>query len=108
MSKLFLSSLLVLGSAGWVAAQEPPAAPPPQQSTPSGMSDSQVTSKVRQALMNDNTTQPVASNVKVSTKNGMVTLKGKVDNEADKDAVIAKARSIAGDTNVKDEISVAK
>jgi hyperosmotically inducible periplasmic protein len=106
MNKLFLSSLLIVGSAGWVAAQDPPPAPP--QSTPSGMSDSQVTSKVRQALMNDNSTQPVASNVKISTRNGMVTLKGKVDNQADKDAVIAKAKSIAGDANVKDDISVAK
>jgi hyperosmotically inducible periplasmic protein len=106
MNKLLISSLLVLGSAGWIAAQDPP--PPPQTQAPSPSTDSQMTSKVRHALMNDTTTQPVASNVRVSTKNGMVTLRGKVDSPADKDAVLAKAKSIAGDSNVKDEITVAK
>jgi osmotically-inducible protein OsmY len=106
MNKLLVTSLLVLGSAGWIVAQDPP--PPPQTQAPAASTDSQMTSKVRQALMNDTTTQPVASNVRVSTKNGMVTLRGKVDNAADKDAVIAKAKSIAGDSNVKDEITVAK
>ncbi len=115
--KLIIPSLMVLGTVGLVAAQQPPTSSPTAQSptaqTPptgsqAGQSDSQISTNLRQALMNDNSTQSMAHHVRVTTKNGTVTLKGKVDNQTDHDAIVAKAKSIAGDSNVKDELTVSK
>jgi osmotically-inducible protein OsmY len=47
-----------------------------------------------------------AHNVKVVTRNGMVTLKGPVRSEDEKKAVEAKASEIAGAGKVKSMISV--
>jgi hyperosmotically inducible protein len=110
MKKLMIQSLMMLGTVGFVAAQDPPTPPsqPPPTQSQAGMSDSQLTTNVRQALMNDSTTQSMAHNVRVTTRNGTVTLKGKIDNATDHDAIVAKAKSIAGDSNVKDELTVSK
>jgi hyperosmotically inducible protein len=109
MKTLLIQGLMVLSTVGLVAAQDPPTTPPaqtPPAGSQAGQSDSQVSTNVRQALMNDSTTQSVAQHVRVTTKNGMVTLKGKVDNATDHDAIMAKAKSIVGDSNVKDELTV--
>jgi len=44
--------------------------------------------------------------VKIVTQNGQVTVRGKVKTDADKEAVLAKAREVAG-TSVTDEVTVA-
>lgn len=111
MRKFVVNSTLMLAAAGFMAfaqAAPPSSASQEAQSSPAGksMTDSQMSTQVRQAIMNDNATQTVAHNVHVTTKNGMVTLKGKVDNQQEKDAVVAHAKQIAGDANVKDEITV--
>jgi hyperosmotically inducible protein len=107
MKTLLIQGLMVLSTVGFVAAQNPPTQTPPTGSQ-AGQNDSQISTNVRQALMSDSTTQSVAQHVRVTTKNGMVTLKGKVDNATDHDAIMAKAKSIAGDSNVKDELTVSK
>jgi len=56
--------------------------------------------------MNDSTLSSTAHNVKVTSHGGMVTLRGKVNTNEDKDAIIAKAKEVAGSTNVKDELTV--
>lgn len=109
MKKLMVKSVLVLGATGLMAfAQATPqsSTPPPQGTQTATTTDSQMSSQVRQAIMNDNVTQPAAHSVHVSTKNGMVTLKGKVSNAQEKDAIEAHAKQIAGDSNVKNEITV--
>ena len=108
MKTLILKTILAVGVAGaLVIAQTPP---PPEQPAAQGTmaTDSGMTSKVRQALNDDTTVGTAAHNIRVSTHNGMVTLRGKVDSAGEKDAAVAKAREIAGDANVKDEITVKK
>ncbi len=64
--------------------------------------------KVRQALTTDQNIGTAAQNVRVTSHNGMVTLKGKVSSEQEKDAIVSKARQVAGEGNVKDDITVSK
>ena len=47
-----------------------------------------------------------ATNVKVITANGLVTLRGPVKTQAEKEIVVRIARDVAGDANVVDEIEV--
>jgi osmotically-inducible protein OsmY len=56
--------------------------------------------------MEDKTLSSAAHNVKIVTQSGQVTVRGKVKTDADKEAVLAKAREVAG-TNVTDEVTVA-
>ncbi|HTS77522.1 MAG TPA: BON domain-containing protein [Bryobacteraceae bacterium] len=112
MKKLIIEGLLV-GAAGLMAfAQATTSRSTPAQTgqatTRGSMSDSQMSTQIRQAIMNDTQTQSVAHDIHVSSKNGMVTLKGKVQSEAEKDAAVSHAKQIAGDANVKDDITVAK
>jgi len=108
MRKLVLQSVLAIGASGVMlfAQSTPPAQPPAAQGTMS--TDSDLTSKVRQGLMDDTVVGTSAHKIRVSTRNGMVTLRGKVDSAREKDAAVAKAKQIAGDSNVTDEITVKK
>ena len=47
-----------------------------------------------------------ATNVKVVTLNGRVTLRGPVKSQAEKDDVLRIAREVAGDANVDDQIEI--
>ncbi len=101
----------ILGVSGLLLAAQTTPPTMPRQSKPSSQDsspagDSQLASKVRQALMNDSTLSSTAHNVKVTSHGGMVTLRGKVNTNEDKDAIIAKAKEVAGSTNVKDELTV--
>jgi hyperosmotically inducible periplasmic protein len=68
-------------------------------------SDVETTAKIRKSIMADKSLSTSAHNVKVITQNGQVTLRGKVKTDADKEAVLAKAREVAGG-EVKDEVTV--
>jgi hyperosmotically inducible periplasmic protein len=63
--------------------------------------------QIRRAITSDKTLSTYAHNIKVITKNGKVTLRGPVRDEAEKAAVEAKATSIAGAANVVSEVTVA-
>lgn len=119
MSKLILKSILALGATGLMAMAQQPASPTPDTQTPetqrpstrapkAASSDTQMTMKVRQAIMSDTALGADAHNVRVSTKNGTVTLRGKVGSQQDKDMIVQKAQEVAGASNVKDNLSVAK
>ena len=69
--------------------------------------DRETTKKIRSALMNDKSLSTYAHNIKIITTDGMVTLKGPVRSEDEKSAIEAKARQIAGDSNVTNNLSVA-
>jgi len=47
-----------------------------------------------------------ATNVKVITQNGRVTLRGPVKSQAEKDSIKAIARDVAGESNVEDLLEV--
>ncbi|GEM_PF-1961873 len=108
MKHFVLKSVLAFGAASLVLVAQTPQTSQPPSSTAQSTSDTQMAAKVRSALTTDTTTGTAAHNVKVTAHNGMVTLHGKVASESDKDAILSKAKSIAGDSNVKDEITVSK
>jgi osmotically-inducible protein OsmY len=57
--------------------------------------------------MKDKSLSTYAHNVKVITQNGMVTLKGPVKSEEEKQAVETKAAQVAGADKVTSQIQVA-
>jgi len=69
--------------------------------------DLELSQKIRKALVSGPTDYSVtAKNIKVISINGKVTLRGPVQSEAEKTAVASLARSVAGDTNVDDQLEV--
>ncbi len=69
--------------------------------------DRELTQKVRKAIMADKTLSTYAHNVKVISRDGMVTLKGPVRSDAEKSTVEAKAIEAAGAGKVTNELTVA-
>jgi hyperosmotically inducible periplasmic protein len=68
--------------------------------------DIALTARIRKALMDDKGLSMAARNIKIITQNGMVTLRGTVRSEAEKESVAAKAREIAGEAMVSDSVAV--
>jgi hyperosmotically inducible periplasmic protein len=69
--------------------------------------DRDLTQKIRQLVMADETYSTNAQNIKIISHNGMVTLKGPVNTAEEKRSIVAKAVSATGDANkVTDQISV--
>jgi len=60
------------------------------------VADRKITQQIRQDLMSDKSLSFTAKNVKVITVNGKVTLRGPVKSEAERTAVEATARRVAG------------
>jgi hyperosmotically inducible periplasmic protein len=68
--------------------------------------DRETTRQIRQALTKDKSISTYGHNVKVITQNGMVTLKGPVRSDEEKQSIEAKAKEIAGPDKVTDELEV--
>jgi osmotically-inducible protein OsmY len=68
--------------------------------------DLQITKDVRQKLMADGDLSMTAKNVKVITQEGIVTLKGAVKNDAERQTIVDKAKSIAAVKRVDDQLDV--
>ena len=68
--------------------------------------DRAITRKVRQSLIQDKTLSAYAHNVKIITRNGVVTLKGPVRSEDEKKSVEMKATEIVGGGNVTSNLDV--
>jgi hyperosmotically inducible protein len=69
-------------------------------------SDREVTRDIRRSLAQDKTLSSYAHNVKIISQNGMVTLKGPVRSEEEKNAIEAKAAEIAGKDKVTSKLEV--
>lgn len=69
-------------------------------------SDQGVTRDIRRAIMADKSLSTYAHNVKIITQNGLVTLKGPVKSDGEKQSVVAKAVAVAGADKVTDQLSV--
>lgn len=69
--------------------------------------DRELTQKIRKAIMADKSLSTYAHNVKVISRDGMVTLKGPVRSEAEKSTVEAMATEAAGAGKVTNELTVA-
>ncbi len=68
--------------------------------------DRQLTQQIRKALVKDKSLSTYGHNVKVISQNGMVTLKGPVKSEEEKQAIEAKAAQIAGADKVTNQLEV--
>jgi len=69
-------------------------------------SDREIAAQIRKSIMDSKDLSTYAHNVKVVSRNGMVTLKGPVRSEEEKKAVEAKAEEVAGSGKVKSMLSV--
>jgi hyperosmotically inducible periplasmic protein len=119
LSKLALGVALFCGAAA-IQAQDQPAKPdntkvnkrdrsktePTADQQKENKSDREVARSVRRAIVADKSLSTYAHNIKVIVQNGSVTLKGPVHSEEEKSAIEAKAAEVAGQHNVKSEISV--
>jgi hyperosmotically inducible protein len=74
-----------------------------QQSNQS--SDLAITRNIRRALIKDKALSVEAHNVTIITKDGKVTLKGRVQSGAEKQTVAAAANNVAGAGNVDDQLT---
>lgn len=68
--------------------------------------DRQLAQQIRRALVKDKSLSSNAHNVKVIAQDGIVTLKGPVNSESEKQTVEAKAAQIAGSDKVTSDIQV--
>ncbi len=64
-----------------------------------GQTDLKITQQIRQAVMADGSLSFTAKNVKIITVKGKVTLRGPVNTEAERSAIEAAARKVAGATD---------
>jgi hyperosmotically inducible periplasmic protein len=69
--------------------------------------DRETTRQIRAALHKDKTISTYAHNIKIITQDGKVTLRGPVRSEEEKAAIVAKAKAVAGEGNVTDQLEVA-
>jgi osmotically-inducible protein OsmY len=69
--------------------------------------DRETTKKIRAALVDDKALSTYAHNIKIITRDGMVTLKGPVRSEDERMEIQAKAQQIAGESNVTNKLTVA-
>lgn len=72
----------------------------------SSAADISITKEIRQSLIADNSLSMYAHNIKIITSNGVVTLEGPVRSAAEKRSVGKKAVAVAGEKNVKNDLSV--
>ena len=103
-----LACMTLLPAASFAQDQSPPAAASPDNSAKNeahsntadqqseATSDRMLTKKIRQSLVSDKSLSTYAQNVKIITKNGMVTLKGPVHTEEEKSTIASKAAEVAG------------
>ena len=70
--------------------------------------DVEMTAAIRKAIVDDKSLSVNAHNVKVMSANGVVTLRGPVKSEDEKRSVEAKAKQVAGVTQVNNLLEVEK
>lgn len=68
--------------------------------------DIDLTAKVRQAVVKDDALSTNAKNVKIITVGGIVTLRGPVASQAEKDNIAAKAVQVAGAGKVVNQLEI--
>lgn len=101
-SKLFLSLGLALGSLSLVV---PTAAIADERTVGEAIDDASITASIKAKLIEDQLTE--GFDINVTTKNGVVSLKGGADSQAAKDAATRIAQSTKGVARVDNQIVVA-
>ncbi len=112
-----LSRMLAIGVVAALSAAAPPpagAAAQSQNATAGAAqqsnhsSDVTITRDIRRAVIKDKSLSTEAHNVTIITKDGKVTLKGRVKSDAEKQTVESAATNVAGAGNVDDQLSVSQ
>lgn len=70
--------------------------------------DLNLTQQIRKAIVADKSLSTNAKNVKIITNNGVVTLRGPVNNPQEKATIEAKAQNIAGANNVDSQLEIVR
>ena len=68
--------------------------------------DREITRQTRQAVVADKTLSTSAHNVKIISRNGKVTLKGRVLSDVERNSIVEKAAAVVGAENVVDKLTV--
>ena len=68
--------------------------------------DVQLTATIRRAVVEDRSLSATAKNVKIITADGVVTLRGPVQNEAEKTKIAELAQSAAGNAKIDNQLEV--
>lgn len=68
--------------------------------------DTEITASIRRALMAEDSLSMKAKNVKVITENGVVTLRGPVQTEAEKTRIAELAKAAAGQMKIENQLEV--
>ena len=68
--------------------------------------DRTLTQRIRKAVVEDDSLSATAKNIKIITVDGVVTLRGPVNNPQEKEKIEAKAEQIAGAKNVNNLLEV--
>lgn len=68
--------------------------------------DREIARQTRRAVVSDKTLSSAAHNVKIITRSGTVTLKGRVNSEVEKRSIVEKAAAIVGPEHVVDKLTV--
>ena len=68
--------------------------------------DRTITAEIRRSITSESGMSLNARNVKIITNGGVVTLRGPVNTQAEKDAIEAKAKAVAGVTSVDNQLEV--
>ena len=121
--KTLLAQSVLLGSLDALWAQQNTQAPPADntkvnqrdrdKSEPTAdqqkdnATDRQLAQQIRKVIVKDKSLSTYGHNIKVIAQNGVVTLKGPVKSEDEKQAIETKAAQIAGADKVTSEIQVA-
>jgi hyperosmotically inducible periplasmic protein len=68
--------------------------------------DVKITAAIRRAVVKDDSLSTTAKNVKIITADGTVTLRGPVQNEAEKAKIAELAQSAAGNAKIDNQLEV--
>jgi osmotically-inducible protein OsmY len=68
--------------------------------------DVQLTATIRRAVVKDHSLSATAKNVKIISADGVVTLRGPVQNEAEKTKIAELAQSAAGNAKIDNQLEV--
>jgi hyperosmotically inducible protein len=68
--------------------------------------DIQLTATIRRAIVGDHSLSATAKNVKIITADGVVTLRGPVQNEAEKTKIAELTQSAAGNAKIDNQLEV--
>lgn len=124
---MFSLSLFILGAFAGTGHSTERTTPPPTQTapdntgrnvrdrggdtlTPGDQSESQadrtLTQQIRKAVVADDSLSTTAKNIKIITNNGVVTLRGPVQDLREREKIAAKAEQFAGTNKIDNQLEV--